>query len=327
MRLTYIDNLRVFLTIFLVVFHTAIAYGAAGSWIHQDAPGGPVTGTVVLLTIFVLVGQAFGLSLLFFVSTYLAPASLDRKGGARYRGDRLVRLGAPMLAHDLLIGPVTVWLADDRATESLSAFDAREVVSFRAAFFGPTWLLEVLIYFGLAYVALRWLAARVRWRMPAVCFPRDRTLFGLALLFGALALGVRLVYPVGTGPLDPQVGFFPLYILAMVAGVLAYRNGWLTELPATQVRRWTLVAIALVPVLPALLVWRGATHGVLTAAGGWHLQAAFYAFWEPFLCFGLGLGLLQRFRLRHDHAGPLARLLSRRASTVYVIHPPVVVGC
>lgn len=80
MRLPYLDNLRTFLTIFVVVFHTAIAYGAAGSWIYLDSSSQAVTGTVILLTNFVLIGQAFGLSLFFFISTYFAPPSCDHKG-------------------------------------------------------------------------------------------------------------------------------------------------------------------------------------------------------------------------------------------------------
>jgi len=35
-RLFFIDNLRVFLIILVIMFHLAITYGAAGSWYYQD---------------------------------------------------------------------------------------------------------------------------------------------------------------------------------------------------------------------------------------------------------------------------------------------------
>ncbi|MFD1675744.1 hypothetical protein [Alicyclobacillus fodiniaquatilis] len=39
-----------------------------------------------------------------------------------------------------------------------------------------------------------------------------------AIIFGLIAFAVRLKYPTGTGPLELQLGYFPLYILMMIMG-------------------------------------------------------------------------------------------------------------
>jgi len=60
--------------------------------------------------------------------------------------------------------------------------------------------------------------------------------------------------------------------------------------------------------------------------GGFTIKAAIYAFFEPFFAWGVILGLLWLFRTRLNVATRWSAFLSARAYTVYVIHPPVLVG-
>ncbi len=92
-RLDYLDNLRTALTVLVLVFHTSIAYGGAGSWILEDVDKSELNATIVLFTIFTAVCQAFFMGLFFFLTAYFIPASYDRKGAAKFLKDRLVRLG------------------------------------------------------------------------------------------------------------------------------------------------------------------------------------------------------------------------------------------
>ena len=71
---------------------------------------------------------------------------------------------------------------------------------------------------------------------------------------------------------------------------------------------------------PRLFGWQG------RAEGGLSVLAAVYAWWEPFLAWGLILRLLQRCRQRVATLGPLGRRMAQRAFAVFVIHPPVVVA-
>ena len=60
--------------------------------------------------------------------------------------------------------------------------------------------------------------------------------------------------------------------------------------------------------------------------GGWNVPALVYAFWEPFVAWGVILALVQRCGKRFRELGPIGTRLARRAFAIYAIHPPVVVA-
>jgi surface polysaccharide O-acyltransferase-like enzyme len=60
--------------------------------------------------------------------------------------------------------------------------------------------------------------------------------------------------------------------------------------------------------------------------GGWSLNAAFYAFWDPFVAWGIILTLLWFFRTCFPGGNAFTAALARRAYGAYIVHPPVVVG-
>jgi hypothetical protein len=74
----------------------------------------------------------------------------------------------------------------------------------------------------------------------------------------------------------------------------------------------------------------GAARGLpFDTSGGWTLPALVYAFWEPFVAWGIILGMLWRFRFRSRSDG--ARTGARDkwpgcAYAAYIVHSPVVVG-
>ena len=102
-RLFYLDNLKSCLTLLVVVHHTLGAFGGIGSLGLSVGnfrnPFQVFTGTLQILN------QSYFMSLFFFISAYLTPASLDKKGPAAFLADRLRRLGLPFLAFFLVVGP------------------------------------------------------------------------------------------------------------------------------------------------------------------------------------------------------------------------------
>jgi glucan biosynthesis protein C len=325
-RLAYLDSLRVFLTILLVVFHTSIAYGAAGSWILEDVDKSHVNVTMVLLTIFTAVCQSFFMGLFFFISSYFIPTSYERKGTIRFLRDRLIRLGIPLLIYYFVIGPMTVWFAKFRYQQTLAQFYNINVWSFRWTFFGPTWFLEASIYFALLYILFRFIVKGRPEQKKSILFPSGKTLFVVAVVVGLTAFLIRLVYPTGKGPLELQLGYFPSYILLFIAGIIAQRQGWLACIPEKLQQIWKWIAICLIPMLPLGLILTGALDGQVNFDGGLNIQAFFYAMWEPFVCLGIILSLLSWFRRRFDTINIYSKWLSDNAYTVYLIHPPIIVG-
>lgn len=325
-RLFYLDNLRVFLTLLVIVFHTSIAYGAAGSWILDGVDKSELTGTAVLLTIFTAVCQSFFMGLFFFISAFFMSPAYERKGAVRFLQDRLLRLGIPMLVYYFGIGPLTVWFAQARGQLTVAQFYDRYVWSFETTFFGPTWFLEASIYFALLYVLARLMTGEQRNMQQAMAFPTGKVLVPAAILLGCSAFLVRLVYPTGEGPLELQLGYFPSYLLLFVAGLMARRHGWLDKIPVKLQSVWAWVALGMIPVLPLALILTGALKGEVAFEGGWNVQALLYALWEPFVCFGIVLLLLAWFRRSFNEVRPFTSWLAEQAYAVYIIHPAVIVG-
>ena len=102
----YIDRLRTIMTAFVILHHTAITYGASGSWFYNELH---VSGELpsILLTLFCATNQAYFMGFFFLLAGYFTPGSLERKGYGQFIGDRFTRLGIPLLAFIFVLGPLT----------------------------------------------------------------------------------------------------------------------------------------------------------------------------------------------------------------------------
>src|SRR5271167_2936753 len=102
----YVDRLRTVMTVFVILHHTAITYGAIGGWFwHEIDPSRAVSSQLLIL--FCTTNQAYFMGFFFLLAGYFTPASLERKGYAHFIGDRFLRLGLPLLAFGLIFGPLT----------------------------------------------------------------------------------------------------------------------------------------------------------------------------------------------------------------------------
>lgn len=323
-RLHYLDNLRTFAVMLVLLHHIAITYGAPGSWYHHETGGGMITSLV--LTLFVAVNQAFFMGLLFFISGYFTAPSYDRKGAARFLRDKLVRFGIPLLFYAFVLGPALIFFLHVRGKASFLDYYRAEILSLKHIGFGPLWFVEALLIFNVAYIVGKALSPPGGARR-ATGFPSLRALFLVAFLIGGAAFCLRLAWPTGVNIFELQLGYFASYIALFFFGIAAYRRGWLEDIPARTVRIWTITAVIAILFLPVIIVLGGALTGSIDSfSGGWNLQALSYALWEPFVAFGIILFLLTRFKRCLNRAGSFLRALSQSSYTAYIIHPPVLVG-
>jgi glucan biosynthesis protein C len=115
-RLLYIDNIRTFLTVLVLLHHIMIIYAGTGSWIYVE--GRQDLATTVTGSIFTAVNQAYFMGLFLLISAHFVPGSYDRKGPARFWKERLLRLGIPLAVYSWLVHPLFVyWFL--RQTEGL----------------------------------------------------------------------------------------------------------------------------------------------------------------------------------------------------------------
>ncbi len=321
-----LDALRAALTMLVLFHHTAIVYGATGGWYYHEIEPGPAWSSQ-LLSFFCAVDQSFFMGLFFLIAGYFTPGAVERKGAWAYLRERAIRLGLPLLFYALVLGPFTIALAQTAAGRTFPA-TLDWLWAHRVIENGPLWFAQALLIFAALYLAAR--ASRpadfARGR-AAPPFPSNRALALAAAGAGGGAFALRLIWPVGTQPLGLQLGYFASYVILFAAGCAWASWPSLDAAPERQRRLWSMVTWIALPILPvAVLLARFVPALRGDILGGWNAPAAIYAFWEPFVAWGLILALLHGFRRRFATLGPWGAALARRAYAVYVIHPPVLVG-
>ncbi|MEP6874603.1 MAG: acyltransferase [Burkholderiales bacterium] len=319
-----IDALRAGTTLLVVLHHTAITYGAIGGWYYKELATDRSPASM-LLVFFCTLNQAWFMGLFFLLAGYYTPAALRAKGPWPHLRDRVRRLGVPLLVYGCVLGPITIALAQ---TARGKPFTDTLLWLWRHTEFekGPLWFAWALLIFAVV-VALR--GALVTQRdAPAATrpFPSNAALFGAALVTGAAAFALRLVWPVGREVWGLQLGYFASYVVLFIAGCLAAAPRWLEAWPDVQVRTWRRIAWIALPVLPVMALFGGRLGLQGKTEGGWSVPALVYAVWEPLLAWGVILCLLQVCQRRFHGLAPFGQRLARRAFAIYVVHPPVVVG-
>jgi glucans biosynthesis protein C len=324
-RFAYLDNLRVLLVIGVVAVHAAITYGLDGSWYLEsyDKMAGLLLAAV---TVVLGIGWLFGLGLFFLIAGRLSGPSLERKGAGRFARERLIRLGLPLLGYTLLVSPFLEYVDyrfNAHGEEALWPFVSRQIWHFAP---GPTWFLEALLVFSLAYALLRRLPRRaaVHAREPL----RGREIAAAVLVLALISFAVRFAFPLGSEQFHLQLSVFPQYGILFALGAAAGRRGWLETFTPDLARRCAAAGALAVLALLGLLIAGGffADGGEHRFEGGWHWQAGALALDEAVLATCVSLWAIQHFRRRRNTLGPLARRMAPAAYGAFIIHPPVLVG-
>lgn len=325
-RAYYIDRLRILLTMLVVFHHSAIAFGASGGW-YYVTPNATSGATQMILSLFMAIDQAFFMSLFFFISALLMPASFDSKGFGKFMKDRVVRLGIPLVVYALLIHPTLVfgifkylgkatgswlnfvWTIDTKYTET-----------------GPMWFVLTLLIFEMGYALYHHFShlnveAKPEGKLPSA------VKIGLFIVgAGVLAFAVRLFYPTGKNFIGLQFGYFVLYIAMYVLGIIANRNNWIERFTLQQARPWFIASLVAIPVVIGAIALSKSPEAMNDFSGGMNPRALVYALWEPVICVGFCFFLLMFFKKRLNKPNKLVLALSGDSYTAYIIHPVIVVG-
>ncbi len=320
-RLYYIDNLRIFLIILVVLLHFNITYGAPGDWYYSESNAS--MPELIFQAMFNITNQSFFMGMFFFISAYFTAGSIRRKSSGKFLKDRLVRLGIPLIVFYFLLNPLTNWInyyfIKD---ESYTLIDF--ITSPRAWGFGPMWFVETLLIFTFLYMLIR----KAKWKIK-IPFPGIGAIIFSAFLVGLAQYIIRIWLPVGWSlpHTNLQFPFFIQYIFMLIFGVIAYDNNWLESITYKLGIRWFIFAQFLILiVLPASLYFGGQNAGIEIFLGGGTWQSFFWAIWEQVNGFAMIIGLLGIAKKYFNAQGSFATQLSNSAYGVYIIHPPIIVG-
>ena len=263
-RLCYLDNLKVCLTVLVIMHHAGQAYGNGGGWAYT--PSNPAE-FMPWIWHFFSTNAAFFMGLYFFISGYFVPRSFDKQGTKQFVHKKLLRLGVPLL----FMGGI------------ISILSGKPEI-------GHMWFVESLLVFCLIYALIR------QWVQPVneACYSKP-TIIGLlvvALLMGVGSYVIRQIspqdhwiWPFGIIPLPMEPAHYLQYVMMFVLGILAYRFQWLDKMSNRVGSMALLIGIAL------------AMGNYLRDGGPWDAFVwQWFGIYESLMCVFISFGLLWLFR-------------------------------
>ena len=263
-RLCYFDNLKVCLTVLVIMHHAGQAYGNGGDWAYT--PSNPAE-FMPWIWHFFSTNAAFFMGLYFFISGYFVPRSFDKQGTKQFVQKKLLRLGIPLLFMGGIISILT---------------GKPEI--------GHMWFVESLLVFCLIYALIR------HWVSPInITCSSNPTIIGLlivALLMGVGSYFIRQVspqdhwiWPFGIIPLPMEPAHYLQYVMMFVLGILAYRFQWLDKMSNGTGFTTLLIGLGL------------AIGNYLRDGGAWNAFVwQWFGIYESLMCVFISSGLIWLFR-------------------------------
>jgi peptidoglycan/LPS O-acetylase OafA/YrhL len=232
-----LSNLRGFVIIIVVAFHSFLAYLGSQPAVQPAFDSPPYHWKAIPILdgerwfgfdLFCAFQYVYLMQFMFFLSGLFVWSSIERKGGKTFLYDRVLRLGVPFLLGVYLLMPVAhypVYLVG-AADPSWPAYWAKWMtLPFWPS--GQLWFLWYLLALNVIAVAIFWLAPRtgaLLGRLSATAGANPRRYFvGLvavsALAYVPLAVVFKPWQWLQFGPFAFQPGFTLVYVTYFFAGV------------------------------------------------------------------------------------------------------------
>lgn len=141
-RTFYVDWLRAFLTVLVVLHHCMAAYQSNYAWAAKRGD----TALWLLSQLFVGANQAYFMTLFFFMSGLFVPGSYRRKGTWSFLWDRSLRLVVPCLVYSFVAPPFILML--NEMAKSPSANVGQVWANFYRLWLKPGWPTTYILATG-----------------------------------------------------------------------------------------------------------------------------------------------------------------------------------
>jgi glucan biosynthesis protein C len=325
-RLYFLDNVKSFLTVLVVVHHVTCAF-VGDNWYY--AVGNYHQSFQAFGQAFKFVNQSYFMCLFFFISGYFTPSSYARKGPQEFLKDKFKRLGLPFLVCALFIYPMLTYMA-----LSIACGDRRCQIYFPDA--GVAWFLLWLLIFNVVYTTL---GEREAPATP-IPLPGPIALFLVATIVTAAQVGIIVTALTRFIFMPFTVGSLLFDIVFFFAGSVAKQGGWLdtgldqmssvTRIGALLISFVYIVAVFLI----SLLQYLGGGGGLMPSKNGpddqahgrsFNLPVQLQCIFSGFFTVSFSLVTLLFFRRFFNYENRFTKFFANASYTLYIIHPVVVV--
>lgn len=348
-RLFFLDNLRYFIVLCVIVLHAALAYSKLTPWwpVQEVDPG--IAGA---FDVIVLITDVFIMPIMFFIAGFFALRSIRKKGGWPFIRSKLTRIGIPLLAGATVIVPMIGYIYEYfRSTDAASAgyaaywitylkgfgnFYVGYITSYAQPSHNYFWFLSLLFWFFVAFACLYAIKAKWFGHKSVVLESKDSNnssalpmLLGLGVMTGtSLVIMVPLFTVNGHEPwiiIANLVQFQPtrlfLYVFYFPAGIYAAWKGWFTNGNAVgRLRIWLPVCLAM------MLLFLGSVQKMGGGTTPSLPVLLVYCFSRAFLCLSIFMVLIS-FAYRYwNQDSKVNRSLAANSYGIYILHMPIVLG-
>jgi len=328
-RIDYIDNLRILLTVIVILHHLMITYGAPGGWYYREFEYAQLDIlSLISLVLITAANQAYFMGFFFFLSGYFSSKSLARKKPAQYLWGRIFRLGLPILLFVYLVSPllrvIFKRIMFARPVNYSSFLEVYQQLEFGYEL-GPMWFVLLLLILSILF--LPW-SMNPKFSLKFQAIPSHVKILLFALFTGIFTFLVRINYPVGYvfQPLNLQTPHVLQYIFLFFMGIVAFHGKWFDHLEQIFSRSWLFLILGLLLSMPIIFVLSGGLEGDVGAAlGGFHWQSFAYSLWEQLFCVSIIITGLFYFQRYANFTTWLSRELAASSYAAFIIHPLILV--
>jgi surface polysaccharide O-acyltransferase-like enzyme len=320
-RIHFLDNLRTFAVFLVVLCHAGGVYESSGLWasfwIVDDPAVNNLSGLVNIILDIVMMPT------LFFISGYLAPASLRRRNGWAFVQARFRRLLLPWIVGALTLLPLYKVLF--LYSRNLPQQGWTTYFHWSNGIWSQNWLwfLPVLFVFNLLFLLL----SKSRARVPDISLKHGVS--GAFLIGFVCCVGMDILGLCGwtkTALLDFQNERLLIYFLAFLVGALCFKKRVFEDGPKGRVLYHVINSIAWGPVTAYIffLLYPWFHPGSFIVSPTMDRLFLWFSYQLSLLC--LMYMLIETFRRYQDKSGRLRAELSRNSYYVYIIHVIVMGG-
>ncbi|MHC4678027.1 MAG: acyltransferase family protein [Planctomycetota bacterium] len=320
-RIYFLDNLRTFMISLVVLCHAGIVYESSGVgasfWIVDDPTTNNLSGVLTLIM------DIFMMPTMFFISGYLAPASLRRKKRWTFIKAKFARLILPWIIGVLTLIPLykVIFLF----SRNLPQENWTTYFHFSNGFIGQSWLwfLPVLFLFNILYL----LCSKGKIRIPNISL--KGAVFGTFLIGWVYSASMDIFGLRGwtkIGLLDFQNERVLTYFMFFLLGALCFRLKVFDGKLESKMLYHIVSSIALIPITVYIffLIFPFVSPGNFIVSKIIDRLIVWFCFQLSLFC--LVYVMVETFRRYQDKQGKLRNELNKNSYYVYIIHVIVMGG-
>lgn len=327
-RLYFFDNIKIFLTMLVIIHHVGQPYGPGGFWRYISSLG---ESTEHLGRFFGL-NAAYFMGFFFLISGYFTVKSYDKNEGKGFLKNRLIKLGIPLLFVFLIMMPLVCYsfYMVSSGNTPMSFFQYYIKIWFGAGGepagyikwdvfpemnFGHAWYIEHLLVYTVVYFIIRKIFKKKTIKQESKPFTIWKILLLMVIVAGATAI-IMIWYDIDywTGLLgffQVELAHWPQYLILFVTGIIAYRKNWIFTLKARTgyILLGISIVFAAVSFIPAVRM-----PGMVR-----HVCYAIF-------CVCIIFGIITLFREKFNKTNPFLSALSKSSYAAYLIHFPIAIA-